>query len=147
MPYSCAGKKVLNTAYHAQACAQNRHDCHSVIFNNVLLTFFQRRLYHRRIRIRPCTGKFSPRFLTRISVVCILWSEADPSAYTQALYASIIGSNLGAFFTPLGALAGIMWTNLLKTSNVRMNFVRFTKYGTAVAIPSLTASLLVLSIV
>ena len=74
-------------------------------------------------------------------------NAADPSAYTQALYASIIGSNLGAFFTPLGALAGIMWTNLLKTSNVRMNFVRFTKYGTAVAIPSLTASLLVLSIV
>ena len=74
-------------------------------------------------------------------------NAADPSAYTQALYASIIGSNLGAFFTPLGALAGIMWTNLLKTSNVRMNFARFTKYGTAVAIPSLTASLLVLSIV
>ena len=74
-------------------------------------------------------------------------NAADPSAYTQALYASIIGSNLGAFFTPLGALAGIMWTNLLKTSNVRMNFARFTKYGTAVAIPSLTASLFVLSIV
>ena len=74
-------------------------------------------------------------------------NAADPSAYTQALYASIIGSNLGAFFTPLGALAGIMWTNLLKTSNVRMNFARFTKYGTAVAIPSLTASLFVLYIV
>ena len=36
-------------------------------------------------------------------------NASDPTAYTQALYASIIGSNLGAFFTPLGALAGIMW--------------------------------------
>ncbi len=70
---------------------------------------------------------------------------ADTAHYTQALYASIIGSNLGAFFTPLGALAGIMWTSLLKNSNIKMNFARFTKYGTAIAIPSLTASLLVLA--
>lgn len=72
-------------------------------------------------------------------------NAADPAAYTQALYASIIGSNLGAFFTPLGALAGIMWTSLLKNSNIKMSFSRFTKYGSAIAIPSLTASLLVLS--
>lgn len=71
-------------------------------------------------------------------------NATDPASYTQALYASIIGSNLGAFFTPLGALAGIMWTSLLKNSNVRMNFARFTKYGSAIAIPSLAASLLVL---
>ena len=70
---------------------------------------------------------------------------ADTAHYTQALYASIIGSNLGAFFTPLGALAGIMWTSLLKNSNIKMSFARFTKYGTAIAIPSLTASLLVLA--
>ena len=74
-------------------------------------------------------------------------SFADSASYTQALYASIIGSNLGAFFTPLGALAGIMWTSLLKTSNVRMNFARFTKYGSAVAIPSLAASLMALAII
>ena len=71
-------------------------------------------------------------------------NSAAPASYTQALYASIIGSNLGAFFTPLGALAGIMWTSLLKNSNIRMSFARFTKYGSAIAIPSLTASLLVL---
>jgi arsenical pump membrane protein len=74
-------------------------------------------------------------------------SFADTASYNQALYASVIGSNLGAFFTPLGALAGIMWTNMLKGSNVRMNFARFTKYGTAVALPTLAASLLTLAIV
>lgn len=74
-------------------------------------------------------------------------SFADSQTYTQALYASVIGSNLGAFFTPLGALAGIMWINMLKGSNVRMNFARFTKYGTAVALPTLAASLLTLAIV
>lgn len=30
-----------------------------------------------------------------------------------AAYASIIGSNIGAYFTPLGALAGIMWSGIL----------------------------------
>ncbi len=74
-------------------------------------------------------------------------SFADATTYSQALYASVIGSNLGAFFTPLGALAGIMWTNMLKGSNVRMNFARFTKYGTAVALPTLAASLFTLAII
>lgn len=73
-------------------------------------------------------------------------ASADAASYTQALYASVIGSNLGAFFTPLGALAGIMWTSLLKDSNIKMSFARFTKYGSAIAIPSLTVSLLALAL-
>ena len=32
----------------------------------------------------------------------------------KATYSTIIGSNLGAFLTPIGALAGIMFTSLLK---------------------------------
>ncbi len=94
------------------------------------------------------TSFLASNFINNIPM-SILYSSitnyVESSSYTNALYASIIGSNLGAFFTPLGALAGIMWTNLLKDSNVRMNFARFTKYGTAVALPTLTASLLTLS--
>ena len=96
------------------------------------------------------TSFFAANLINNIPM-SVLYSSitnfADASAYNQALYASVIGSNLGAFFTPLGALAGIMWTNMLKGSNVRMNFARFTKYGTAVALPTLAASLLTLSIV
>ncbi len=61
---------------------------------------------------------------------------------TAGLYAAVIGSNLGAFFTPTGALAGIMWTGQLHDHGISFSFARFVKYGTAVAIPSLAAALL-----
>lgn len=69
------------------------------------------------------------------------------TAFYSALYASVIGSNLGAFLTPLGALAGIMWTSQLKANGVRMSFSRFAKYGAATAVPTLAASLAALAAV
>jgi arsenical pump membrane protein len=61
---------------------------------------------------------------------------------TAALYASVIGSNLGAFFTPTGALAGIMWTGQLHDHGVPFSFTRFVRYGATVAVPALAAALL-----
>jgi arsenical pump membrane protein len=61
---------------------------------------------------------------------------------TAALYAAVIGSNLGAFFTPTGALAGIMWTGQLHDHGVSFSFVRFVKYGATVAVPAMGAALL-----
>lgn len=49
-----------------------------------------------------------------------------------ALYATIVGSNLGALLTPLGALAGIMWTNMLKHYDIKFGFGEFVKYGAAI---------------
>ena len=63
------------------------------------------------------------------------------SLTTAALFAAVIGSNLGAFFTPTGALAGIMWTGQLHDHGVPFSFVRFVKYGATVAVPALTAAL------
>ncbi len=67
--------------------------------------------------------------------------------YLKCVYSSIIGSNIGAFITPLGALAGIMFTNLLDRYNVKYGFSKFIKYGIIVAIPTLFTALLVLSII
>ncbi len=61
---------------------------------------------------------------------------------TAARLASVVGSNLGAFFTPTGALAGIMWTGQLHDHGVPFSFARFVKYGATVAIPALAAALL-----
>ncbi len=63
------------------------------------------------------------------------------AAHTAALYATVVGSNVGAFFTPVGALAGIMWMSLLKRHGVRLSFGRFVLYGAAVALPALAAAL------
>ena len=65
----------------------------------------------------------------------------------RGVYATVVGSNLGAFLTPIGALAGIMWMGLLKKQDVKMSYLDFIKYGSAVAIPSLAAALGVLCLV
>ena len=64
-----------------------------------------------------------------------------------AIYATIIGSNIGAFLTPIGALAGIMWMSILKKQNIEMSFMKFTKYGFIIGVPTILASLLVLMLV
>lgn len=69
------------------------------------------------------------------------------SASKGAIYATIIGSNIGAFLTPIGALAGIMWIKILKGQEVKMTFLKFMFYGIIIAIPTLLASLLGLFIV
>jgi len=58
-----------------------------------------------------------------------------------AVYASIVGSNIGAFITPLGALAGIMWLNILKQHHVSFTYLDFLKYGVIVGLPSVTVTL------
>lgn len=60
------------------------------------------------------------------------------------IYATIIGSNIGAFITPVGALAGIMWLNLLKQNSVKLSTLRFVLFGIAIGVPAMLASLLVL---
>ena len=68
-------------------------------------------------------------------------SSLEGVAYTKAIYASIIGSNIGAFLTPIGALAGIMFTGLVNENNVRFTFIDFIKYGVIISIPVITAAL------
>lgn len=65
-------------------------------------------------------------------------------AYKQAIYASIVGSNIGAFLTPIGALAGIMFTNLTKAYDVKYGFKEFIKYGIIISIPTISVTLLIL---
>ncbi len=64
----------------------------------------------------------------------------------QAVYATVVGSNLGACLTPIGALAGIMWGNILRQHNLKFGYLDFLKIGLTVAIPALAAALLVLQI-
>ena len=68
------------------------------------------------------------------------------SSYYSAIYATIVGSNIGAFLTPIGALAGIMFTGLLEQAEVKFSFQRFALYGLIVAIPTLAATLAMLYI-
>ena len=73
-------------------------------------------------------------------------SSLTGTAYTQAIYASIIGSNIGAFLTPIGALAGIMFSGLVNENNVRFTFLDFIKYGVIISIPVITVALAMTSL-
>ena len=63
-----------------------------------------------------------------------------------AVYATIFGSNLGALLTPVGALAGIMFSNLLHHHGVKFGYRDFLRLGVCVAVPSLAAALGVLAL-
>ena len=53
----------------------------------------------------------------------------DPAILPNALFAIIIGSNIGAFLTPIGALAGIMWQGILKRQTIDYSYFTFLKNG------------------
>ena len=63
-----------------------------------------------------------------------------------AVYASIVGSNIGAFLTPTGALAGIMFTNLVNEHETKYSFLDFIKYGAITSLPIILVALLTLSL-
>lgn len=64
-----------------------------------------------------------------------------------ATYASVIGSNLGAYFTPLGALAGIMWSGILNKMGIQFSFRKYISYGIRISVPVLAVSLLGLALI
>ena len=64
-----------------------------------------------------------------------------------ATYGAVIGTNIGAFITPVGALAGIMWNKILSGYGVKLPFYKFALYGIAVAVVSLALSVLALLLV
>lgn len=72
----------------------------------------------------------------------VLFSSVLQSAGERqtGLFATIIGTNIGAFLTPIGALAGIMWLGILKKQNVQFTFLSFCKYGVLLAFPTLYAA-------
>ena len=73
-------------------------------------------------------------------------SELVNEEYLKAIYASIIGSNIGAFLTPIGALAGIMFSNLLNKYDMHFSFLDFIKYGAIISLPVLGVALIALSL-
>lgn len=78
---------------------------------------------------------------------CSIMEVANSEVMTKAVFATIVGSNVGAFLTPIGALAGIMWSGILNEHGLRFGYLDFLKIGITVAVPALLAALLGLAIV
>lgn len=63
---------------------------------------------------------------------------------TAAVFAAVVGSNLGALLTPVGALAGIMWTGMLKKQGYRFGYGDFLRHCAPAGLAALVAALGVL---
>lgn len=74
----------------------------------------------------------------------LLYANVLNATSNKAIYASIAASNIAAYITPLGALAGIMFVSLSKKGGAKLNYLTFTKYGIIVAIPTLFVTLLMI---
>ena len=71
--------------------------------------------------------------------------NVDATLARADVFATVIGSNLGAFMTPIGALAGIMWSGMLKEQGIKFGYLDFLKIGVTVALPTLAVALVALS--
>ncbi len=77
----------------------------------------------------------------------VLFESIVSGAGAPAVYGAVVGSNIGAFITPVGALAGIMWNKILANHGVKLPFIKFVFYGVIIAIPTLTTTLLTLFLI
>lgn len=93
------------------------------------------------------TSYLASNVVNNIPMSVLFSSVLKSGGGTGAVYASIVGSNLGATLTPIGALAGIMWQNILKKNDVKMTFVTFLKYNIAPSVVSLLVTLGVLCLI
>ncbi len=93
------------------------------------------------------TSFLSANLINNIPMSVLYSAILSGGASSAAVYATVIGSNLGACLTPIGALAGVMWSSILKEHHLKFSYADFLKIGTTVAVPSLIAALGTLSLV
>ncbi len=67
--------------------------------------------------------------------------QSPAGAGIGGMFSAVIGSNIGAYLTPVGALAGIMFSSILKEHDVKFGYLQFLKMGIFVAVPALFAAL------
>lgn len=90
---------------------------------------------------------FAANLINNIPMSVLYSAILSGGAGEAAVYATVVGSNLGACLTPIGALAGIMWQSILKAHGLKFNYLDFLKIGVTVALPALLAALGVLAVV
>lgn len=84
--------------------------------------------------------------INNIPMSVLYSSILSGTSSTAAVYATVVGSNLGACLSPIGALAGIMWSSILKEHSLKFGYIDFLKIGVTIAIPSLIAALAILAL-
>lgn len=92
------------------------------------------------------TSFFAANLINNIPMSVLYSAILSGGAGEAAVYATVVGSNLGACLSPIGALAGIMWSSILKKHGLKFGYLDFLKIGITIAIPALIAALAMLDL-
>lgn len=102
------------------------------------------------IGVYGVASALSANVINNIPMSVLFCSLVEPLAgetQTAAVLATVIGSNLGALITPIGALAGIMWTGILKKHGLEFHYGKFIVSCAPVGLSALAAALATLAFV
>ena len=92
------------------------------------------------------TSFLAANLINNIPMSVLYSSVLSGGAVNAAVYATVVGSNLGACLSPIGALAGIMWSSILKKHDLKFGYLDFLKIGITIAVPALIAALAMLDL-
>lgn len=112
----------------------------SSLFQNILIFGWSSLLITNIINNQPMAILFSNILINQHNNLSLLNQQG-------ATYAVIIASNLGANLTIIGALAGLMWSKILQTKNVKVSYKLFLKIGLSITPLVFLVTLLTLWIV
>ncbi len=104
-------------------------------------------LLHNNTLLYLLSSTITCNIVNNIPMTLAFGSILENTSNINLIYATIIGSNIGAILTPVGALAGIMWMRLLKINNVNYSFKEFTKNGLIITLFLLISSSISLLII
>jgi len=93
------------------------------------------------------TSTLSCNVLNNIPMTLAYGSILSNTENLKLVYATIIGSNIGAMLTPVGSLAGIMWIRMLKINGIDYSFKSFMKNGVIITFTLLIAGAIALLII
>ena len=93
------------------------------------------------------SSTISCNLVNNIPMTIAFGSILQNSDNINLVYATIIGSNIGAILSPVGALAGIMWLRILKQNDVEYGFLKFLKNGSIITLFLIIAGSLALLII
>ncbi len=93
------------------------------------------------------SSTISCNLVNNIPMTIAFGSILQNTTNINLIYATIIGSNIGAILSPVGALAGIMWLSILKQNDVEYGFTKFLKNGSIITLGLLIAGSIALLII
>lgn len=68
-------------------------------------------------------------------------SSVSEANLMPAVFATVIGSNMGSLLTPVASMSAMMWLSIVKHKKVNFRFFDFVKKGALITLPTLGAAL------